>query len=114
MIGLLGGLLIWLAQETGRAAVAHDHRLEVALVGLFGALHAYAAGDNLWEIMKRGEAAACLAGRWCRWSPVRGARGPGRSLRRLRRSVSRLPLRFRGRAGPDRLARIRARVEPSQ
>ncbi len=56
MIGLLGGLLIWLAQETGRAwPWRMIISLEVALVGLFGALHAYAAGDNLWEIMKRGE-----------------------------------------------------------
>ena len=55
-IGGLGGLLIWLAQETGRTAQWRlIISLEVALVSLFGALHAYAAGDNLWQIMKNGE-----------------------------------------------------------
>lgn len=56
LIGGLGGLLIWLAQETGRTTPWRMViSLEVALVSLLGALHAYAAGSDIWQIMKQGE-----------------------------------------------------------
>ncbi|MBI5563554.1 MAG: hypothetical protein HY870_01575, partial [Chloroflexi bacterium] len=56
LVGGLGGLLIWLAQDMGlstpwRMIIS----LEVAFVSLLGALHAYAAGADLWQIMKQGE-----------------------------------------------------------
>jgi hypothetical protein len=56
LIGGLGVLLIWLAQDTGRSTPWRMIiSLEVAFLSLLGALHAYAAGDNLWQIMQRGE-----------------------------------------------------------
>jgi S-DNA-T family DNA segregation ATPase FtsK/SpoIIIE len=56
LMGGLGVLLIWLAQDMGRPTPWRMIiSLEVAFLSLLGALHAYAAGDNLWQIMENGE-----------------------------------------------------------
>ena len=55
LIGGLGGLLIWLAQETGRAVPWRIIiSLEVAFIALLGALHAFGPTDG-WQTMKNGE-----------------------------------------------------------
>ena len=55
LIGGLGGLLIWLAQETGRTVPWRIViSLEFAFIALLGALHAFGPADG-WQTMKNGE-----------------------------------------------------------
>jgi DNA segregation ATPase FtsK/SpoIIIE, S-DNA-T family len=56
LIGGLGVLLIWLAQDMGRVTPWRTIvGLEAAFFGLLGALHAYSAGADLWQTLKNGE-----------------------------------------------------------
>ena len=56
LIGGLGALLIWLAQDMGRVTPWRTIIcLEVAFFGLLGALHAYSAGADIWQTLKNGE-----------------------------------------------------------
>jgi S-DNA-T family DNA segregation ATPase FtsK/SpoIIIE len=55
LIGGLGGLLIWLAQDMGRVAPWRAIiSLEAAFLGLLGALHTYSAGADIWLTLKNG------------------------------------------------------------